>query len=85
MLLVAAAQPVTSIPTNIENFSIGEAFNYVTQGYNLANYIILPITSLYTHIIAGSGFSAEHKIPQLLGIIIGVVASILAILFYFLI
>jgi hypothetical protein len=85
LMIIAVAQPITTVPTNVENFSIIGAFNYVTQGYNLANYIILPITSLYTHLIAGSGLSAEHKMPQLLGIIVGVIASILALLFYFLI
>ena len=85
LLLVAVAQPLTTIPTNVEGFSIIGAFNYVTQGYNIANFIVLPITSIYTHIIAGTGLSAEHKIPQLLGVIVGIIASILAILFYFLI
>ncbi|NHK30941.1 MAG: hypothetical protein FK730_06280 [Asgard group archaeon] len=85
LLFVAVAQPVVTIPTNIENFDVFAAFNFVTQGSLIANYIIFPITSLYTHVIAGTGLSAEHKMPQLLGIIIGVVASILAILFYFLI
>ena len=85
LLLVAVAQPLTTIPTNVEGFSIIGAFNYVTQGYNIANFVVLPITSLYTHIIAGTGLSAEHKIPQLLGVIVGIIASILAILFYFLI
>ncbi|NPD87961.1 MAG: hypothetical protein HGN29_04515 [Asgard group archaeon] len=85
LLLIAIAQPIATIPTNVENFNIVEAFNYVTQGYRIANFIILPVTSLYTHVIAGTGLGAEHKIPQLLGIIIGVIASILAILFYFLV
>ena len=85
LLFVAAAQPVVTIPTNVENFNIESAFNFVTQGSLIANYILFPITSLYTHVIAGTGMSTEHKIPQLLGIIIGVIASILAILFYFLI
>ena len=85
LLLIAVAQPITVIPTNVENFSIVEAFNYVTQGYRIANFIIVPITSLYTHVIAGTGLSAEHKMPQLLGIIVGVIASILAIVFYFLV
>jgi hypothetical protein len=85
LLLVAVTQPLTTIPTNVDGFSIIGAFDYVTKGYNIANYIVLPITSLYTHIIAGTGLSTEHKIPQLLGIIVGIVASILAILFYFLI
>ncbi|MHA1952662.1 MAG: YIP1 family protein [Candidatus Heimdallarchaeaceae archaeon] len=85
LLLIAIAQPITPIPTNVENFSIVEAFNYVTQGYRIANFIIVPVTSLYTHVIAGTGLSAEHKMPQLLGIIVGVIASILAILFYFLV
>ena len=69
----------------ILSFNIESAFNFVTQGSLIANYILFPITSLYTHVIAGTGMSTEHKIPQLLGIIIGVIASILAILFYFLI
>ena len=85
LLFVAVAQPVVTIPTNVENFDVSSAFNFVTQGSLIANYVIFPITSLYTHVIAGTGLSAEHKMPQLLGIIIGVIASILAILFYFLI
>jgi len=85
LLLVAVAQPLTIIPTNVEGFSIIGAFNYVTQGYTIATFVVLPITSLYTHLIAGTGLSAEHKIPQLLGVIVGIIASILAILFYFLI
>lgn len=83
LLLIAVAQPITAFPTNVENFSIVEAFNYASQGYRIANFIILPVTSLYTHVIAGTGLSAEHKMPQLLGIIVGIIASILAILFYF--
>jgi hypothetical protein len=85
LLIVAAAQPVVTIPTNVENFDVGAAFNFVTQGSLITNYILFPITSLYTHVIAGTGLSAEHKMPQLLGIIVGVIASILAILFQFLI
>jgi hypothetical protein len=85
LLIVAAAQPVVTIPTNVENFDVGTAFNFVTQGSLITNYILFPITSLYTHVIAGTGLSAEHKMPQLLGIIVGVIASILAILFQFLI
>ena len=85
LLFVALGQPPATIQTSIVDFEIFLAFNNAFHGYNLANNIILPITSLYTNIIAGVGLSTEHKVPALVGIIVGIMAFIASMLFAYLI
>jgi len=85
LLFVALAQPSVTIPTSIVDFEVFQAFNNAFFGYNLANNIIFPITSLYSNIIAGIGLSAEHKVPALVGIIVGIMAFIASMVFSYLI
>ena len=85
LLFVALGQPSATIQTSIVDFEIFQAFNNAFYGYNLSNNIILPITSLYSNIIAGIGLSTEHKVPALVGIIVGIMAFIASMLFAYLI
>ncbi|MHA2358332.1 MAG: YIP1 family protein [Candidatus Heimdallarchaeaceae archaeon] len=83
--LTTLTEPTITTITLEPNFFLLVSFNSVTRMYRIAETVILPITSLYSHLIAGVGFSAVHKIPKALGIIIGVVAYITSMLFYFII
>ena len=85
LLLVSLAQPSVTVQTSIFEFEIFNAFNNAFFGYGLANNIIFPITSLYANIIAGIGLSAEHKVPALVGIIVGIMAFVASMLFSYLI
>jgi len=83
--LVTLMEPTVTSVTLEPNFFLLVTFNSATKMYRIVETVVLPITSLHSHLIAGVGFSAVHKIPKPLGIIVGVIAYITSMLFYFLI
>ncbi len=85
LLFVSLGQPPATIQTSIVDFEIFQGFGSAFYGYNLANNIIFPITSLYANIIAGVGLSSEHKVPALIGIIVGIMAFVASMIFSYLI
>ncbi|MHA1304438.1 MAG: YIP1 family protein, partial [Candidatus Heimdallarchaeaceae archaeon] len=80
LLIVAFTQPVIIANGNLDPGSFTELTYTYFKGHSIASFIIIPITVLYSNLIAGIGMSADHKAPELLGWVAGGTIAVFAIL-----
>lgn len=67
------------------SYDIYQIFNVTFSAYSLASNILIPVTNLYSSVIAGFGLSSEHKTPTLVGLFVTGLAFIASMIFYFII
>ena len=85
LLIIAFTLPVISTSGDLDPGSYINLTETYFTSHNIASYILIPLSLLYSNLIAGVGISAEHKGPKFLGWVVGVMVSIFSILLRFLV